>query len=98
MLLSQRWTGASMTLSSLGRYGKNGTVFLSVYLGAHIFGPALWHFVALSVQQWWHRGAAGDIISGFAGMAAFVLFSEYRRRERTRRAVPSAGWRQPSRP
>ncbi len=85
------------TLTSLLRYLINGAVFLCVYLGAHIFGPSLWHYAAANVQHWWHRGASGDITSGLVGMAAFLVFGEYRRRERSARNVPAAARRQPSR-
>ena len=79
-----------MNLSSLKRYLLSGAVFLSVYLGAHIFGPSLWHFVAASVQHWWSRGPSGDILSGLAGMAAFLVYGEYRRCERMARSIPGA--------
>ena len=69
-------------ISDLWRHRKRAAIFLCCYFGFQIFGDSVWHFVAASVQHWWHRGGIVYILGGFLCMAVFVGFSEYRRRER----------------
>jgi hypothetical protein len=56
-------------------------LFVAVFLGWKIFGPAVWRFIATNVRQWWHHGAVGDIVGAVIGVAVLAFLREKEWRE-----------------